>query len=156
MPKPRTFTLEDFRRAVKTNNTVRQILIQLKLSSQGGNYKTVYRFAKQNDIELSHLMGKHARKGKPRPLKRPLLDYLSNKAPIKSFVLKKRLLREKVFEHQCSCCHISTWLDQPAPLELDHINGNSDDNTLNNLRLLCPNCHAQTPTYRGKNIRKRK
>jgi 5-methylcytosine-specific restriction endonuclease McrA len=42
-------------------------------------------------------------------------------------------------------------MEKPAPIELDHINGNHHDNRLENLRILCPNCHAQTDTYRGKN-----
>jgi 5-methylcytosine-specific restriction endonuclease McrA len=51
----------------------------------------------------------------------------------------------------CSCCSGTEWLGKPMPLELDHINGDNANNSLDNLRLLCPNCHAQTPTYRGKN-----
>ena len=51
----------------------------------------------------------------------------------------------------CEGCKLPTWQGKPIPLELDHIDGNAENNQLPNLRLLCPNCHAQTPTYKGKN-----
>jgi hypothetical protein len=62
---------------------------------------------------------------------------------------KLRLIEEHGY--LCNICSINKWNDQPIILELDHIDGNSDNNTRENLRLLCPNCHSQTPTYRGKN-----
>ena len=48
-------------------------------------------------------------------------------------------------------CELTEWREQLITLELDHINGDNKDNSLDNLRLLCPNCHSQTPTYRGRN-----
>ena len=54
-------------------------------------------------------------------------------------------------EHCCSLCKMTTWNNQPIPLEMDHIDGNPTDHSLTNIRLLCPNCHAQTPTAKGKN-----
>lgn len=53
--------------------------------------------------------------------------------------------------HKCEVCKQDTWCEQPMPLDLDHIDGNYTNNTLKNLRLICPNCHAQTPTYKSKN-----
>jgi hypothetical protein len=57
------------------------------------------------------------------------------------------LIREN--GHQCEVCGLSEWMGQPIPLELDHIDGNPDNNRADNLRILCPNCHAQTEFYKG-------
>ena len=70
--------------------------------------------------------------------------------------LKLRLIRENYFEHKCYKCGITEWNGQPAPIELEHINGDRYDNRIENLTILCPNCHAQTETYRAKNIRFKK
>lgn len=53
---------------------------------------------------------------------------------------------------RCSICGLPEWRGQSIPIVLDHVNGNSEDRTLGNLRLVCPNCDAQLPTYKGRNI----
>ena len=53
--------------------------------------------------------------------------------------------------HRCSVCQLASWNEQPIPLDIDHLDGNVDNNVRENLRLICPNCHAQTSTYKGKN-----
>lgn len=64
-------------------------------------------------------------------------------------VSKKQLIR--IRGHQCENCGSKEWMGLPIPLEVDHIDGNATNNDSKNHRLLCPNCHAQTPTYRGRN-----
>jgi len=65
--------------------------------------------------------------------------------------LKARLIRDGLLEEKCAECGIMSWRDKPLALELHHINGVNNDNRLDNLQLLCPNCHSQTPTYGGRN-----
>jgi len=77
--------------------------------------------------------------------------YLNNDVPMQSDKLKIRLINEKYLEPICVICQREEWQEKEIPLQLDHINGDNDDNRLSNLRLLCPNCHAQTPQYRLKN-----
>lgn len=67
--------------------------------------------------------------------------------------IRKRILLEQK-GHRCERCGLADWMDQPIPVELDHIDGNSDNNSAENLRLICPNCHAQTETYKGANAGK--
>ena len=85
---------------------------------------------------------------------RPMEDYFSGKAPMQSDKLKIRLLNEGYLKPECSTCGNTQWGDEEIPLQLDHKNGNDEDNSLDNLRLLCPNCHAQTPWYRIKDEHK--
>ena len=71
------------------------------------------------------------------------------------FFLKKRLFLANLKPKNCEICGwAKVTEDGYLPLELDHINGNSKDNRLENLRVLCPNCHSLKPTHRGRNIRK--
>jgi 5-methylcytosine-specific restriction endonuclease McrA len=66
--------------------------------------------------------------------------------------LKKMIKQHKLLPYCCSGCGISKWKDQDLVLELDHIDGDAANNKLSNLRLLCPNCHSLTSTYRGRSI----
>lgn len=67
--------------------------------------------------------------------------------------LKRRLLNNNLLEYKCQICGINSWNGKELSLQLDHINGINNDHRLENLRFLCPNCHSQTETFSGKNVK---
>ena len=144
------YTEEQLIKAVSNSSSMRQVLIKLNVAPYGGNYDVLKRAIPYFNLDTSHFV-KVWNKGKKFPPKRPLKDYLNNKFSISSHKLRVRLIKEGVFEHKCYSCNRKTWNKQPIPLELNHIDGNNKNNKLPNLQLLCPNCHAQTPNFRGKN-----
>ena len=151
MGQYRNYTDADFIEAWTTSGSIRQVLGKLGLVEAGGNYACAKKRADALGLTKEHMHGQSWNKGKKVGPKRPVEEYLSNQRPIQSYKLKNRLLAEGLKQHKCECCGISEWNGQPAPIELDHIDGNHHNNTLDNLRVICPNCHAQTDNYRGKN-----
>lgn len=145
---------EELRIAVKQSFSIRQTLIKLGIIPAGGNYQTFNKAVKLLNIDISHFRGQGWNSGIKTGKKVLTKEYLSNKRPIQSNKLRKRLLDEGYFNNECSICKNSKWMNKSIPLELDHINGNHLDNSIANLRIVCPNCHAQTNTYRGRNKRK--
>lgn len=141
---------------IKESKAVIHVINALeKIHNRRYRQGTINSFIKRNNIDISHFTGQGYLKGKTPPnakLKYPIEDYLSNRRPIHSSSLKKKLIKENLLKEECSECKRTEWLGDKIPIELDHINGNPKDNSLSNLRILCPNCHAQTDNYCGKNI----
>jgi hypothetical protein len=156
MSKPRKWDLADLPKIVEQSFSVREVIQRLGLIPAGGNYEQVQKFIKQLNLCTAHFKGKGHLKGKTHTYtQRPVTDYTEKGVRIQSHKLKLRLLKEGIFTHRCNRCGITEWNGLPTPIELEHKDGNHHNNSLNNLELLCPNCHAQTDTYRGKNKRSR-
>lgn len=150
------FSEEQFRHAITNNVAIAGVLRELNIPIAGASYSFVNRKVKELNLDTSHWTGKgwHKGMGTWHPL-RPLSEVLIEFSDISStFHLKNRLLKEGLLKNECYECHINEWRGKKLMLELDHINGVRHDNRLDNLQLLCPNCHSQTDTYCGKNKRK--
>jgi hypothetical protein len=88
---------------------------------------------------------------KTRPHGAPIEVYLVSGRRTNRSHLKQRLIAEGLKENRCECCGIESWLGEPLSMALHHINGDGLDNRLENIAFLCPNCHAQTPNFSGRN-----
>ena len=156
--KPRTWTEEELKKAAKKSTSVRQVLMKLGLKLAGGNYAQIKKYLKLYKIDTKNFTGRGWCKGL-KLVKKPridLKDILVRESNFQSYKLRNRLFKEGIKQE---CCEECGWKkkspDGRLPLELDHINGNSTDNRLENLRILCPNCHSLKPTHRGRNIKKK-
>jgi hypothetical protein len=156
--RKRSWKLEQLEEAVQSCFSYRQVLMKLGLREAGGNYAQIRQYIKEYNLDARHFTGKGWNKGlkfNPKP-KIPLEKILVENSTYQSFKLKNRLFVEGLKEKRCEECgwaEVSS--DGYLPLELDHINGNRMDNRLENLRVLCPNCHSLKPTHRGRNKKKK-
>lgn len=152
----RKYTEEQLKEVVKASRSIRQVLNQLGLAEAGGNYSTVKSKIAELHLNTNHFLGRGWKRGNSKPVfqAKSLKDILVASSSYQSYKLKCRLIEEGLKKEQCERCKNVLWNGEKIPLELHHINGNGRDNRLENLLLLCPNCHAQTKTYRAKNSRK--
>lgn len=147
----RKYTEEQMINAIKNSSSYAQALKLLNVAPHGGNYRTIKNYVEKLRLDVSHFTGQGWAKGQIIGEKRPIEDYLSNKNFIQSHSLKLKLFNSNLKNRQCEICLSTNWQNQPIPLELHHIDGNHKNNNLTNLQILCPNCHAITDNYRGKN-----
>lgn len=155
----RSWTDEQFIDAVKSSITYSEICRKLNINVRQGNFVTIKKYIKIFNLSIDHLLGKSANKGKPNnrggtniiPLEKILID---NSMYHNTTCLKIRLIKGKLLKNKCELCGMEAiWRNVPLMLQLDHINGNRFDQRIENLRLLCPNCHSQTKTFCGKHLK---
>ena len=149
-------TKEELEEVIKKSLSISEVCKNLGIIAAGGNYKTLQNKIKLFNIDTSHFNGQGWNTGtryrkvvSPIPIEKILIkgsNYGSSK-------LKKRLFDSKLKNKVCECCDLTEWMGTPISLELHHMNGDSNDNRLENLQILCPNCHSMTDNYRGKNIK---
>jgi hypothetical protein len=147
MGRARSWADEDLVREVKAHKSIANVLRALGLRPSGGNYRAFAHHVARLGVDTSHFQGKKGRRAPPstgRPLSEILVE---NSDYTNTGYLKRRLVRAKMLRYACAECNRWKWRGQRLSLHLDHINGITTDNRLENLRLLCPNCHSLTTTY---------
>ncbi len=142
--------------AIKTNYTWVGVLRQLRDTSGGGSSRhTVKLYANRLGFSTKHFTGRAPRS--EVAYNRPSLsEVLVKDSSYGRSCLKKRLLSEGLLENICNLCGISSWRDKTLVMTIDHINGINNDHRLENLRMLCPNCNSQQPTFAGRNKKSEK
>jgi len=154
MSKPKKWSIEQLKTAAKESSSIRQVLFKLGLVPAGGNYVQVQSYLKLHKVDTKHFKGKAWNKGMlGRSMPHiPIEDILVKDSSYQSYKLKNRLFRLGLKSPKCEMCGwAKKSIDGRLPLELDHINGNRMDNRIDNLQILCPNCHSLQPTHRGRN-----
>lgn len=153
MPQKKKWDEQQLADAVKASESIRSVLIKIGLKPAGGNYTFINKQIKLLRLDISHFKGKAWNKGRKLPSKRKSLDdLLVVDSNYQSYKLKKLLFKFGLKNQECELCGwAKISLDGRLPLELDHVNGDGRDNRIENLRILCPNCHSLQPTHRGLN-----
>lgn len=151
-----SISTEEFQTLVCRSNTISDILRHFGLNNKGGNHHTVKRRAKDENIDISHiLLGRSSNKGKRFSPKKTDDQFFCENGTTNRGGIKTRIIRNKLIPYQCESCGLKDiWNNKKISLQLEHKNGIPNDNRLSNLSFLCPNCHSQTDTYAGKRFKK--
>jgi len=146
------YTKELLEEKVKDCYSFAELCRRLGLSTEGSNPKTVKRKMDEFNVDYSHFTGKVWNKDPNNPVYRgKYLPSLCEHSSLSSANAKILVYRLGLKENKCECCGLSEWRGKPLVCELHHINGIPSDNRIENLQILCPNCHSQTDNFRSKN-----
>ena len=146
----------EFRKLVENSTSIGDILKNFDLQNKGGNSNTVKRRIKYENIDMSHItLGKGSNKGRRFAPKKSDSEFFCESSNTNRHHIKKRIIKNNLIKYECSECGLgNSWNNKELVLQLEHKNGISNDNRLENLTFLCPNCHTQTNTFAGKNPNK--
>lgn len=144
--KPKDIPKEEFIKICNTSESMAHAC-----SILGLNFTTFIKYAKLFNCYKPNQSGKGIKKSNNK--KKFNIDTWNKdeNISIARASLRKWIFKLTLFPYKCNKCNLDEWLGEKIPLELNHINGKGFDNRKTNLELLCPNCHAKTSTYRGKN-----
>lgn len=146
-------TDEQFVNLIKNSANIAEVLFKLGYTVKGNSWGYSQVKQRMTDLNLSsaNFKGKNAyyETNKEREISPDKLFRINCKHT--RTVLRRNIIRNNLLPYKCAICGISKWNNKTLSLELDHINGMNNDNRLENLKFLCPNCHSQTTTYGSRN-----
>jgi 5-methylcytosine-specific restriction endonuclease McrA len=162
MKRPRRYTKEYLEPLVRDSKSIAQLLDKLGVQPTGGNYTNIKVKLRYFGIDTSHFTGQQWNKGLTKT-EHPAVAECARKNSLTNEEIfcenshvrgggrvARRVRELNVLPYRCSVCDLTEWLEKPITLHLDHINGVNNDNRVENLRFLCPNCHQQTDTWGNK------
>ena len=158
------FTPSELQKLLDESNSYSDLLRKIDMNPKGDNPKTLKKIIAELNLDETKLklnrsnLYRNNAKVTHKKVKIPIEDIImNNKYPnYQTSSLLKRLIQEGYKEYKCERCGLTEWQEEPIPLQLHHKDGVHTNNLLNNLEVLCPNCHALTDTYCGKNLKKKK
>lgn len=144
---------EQFVELLKKSSTISEVLFKLGYTVKGNSwgYSQVKRRMDDLNLDYSIFKGKSAviKTNKLNNVRKE--DILKENCKHQRTVLRRYIIKNNLIPYKCAICGCTEWQGKTLSLELDHINGVNNDNRLENLRFLCPNCHSQTSTYGSRN-----
>lgn len=137
---------------INSSFSIVDVLKKLNLNPYNGNHRTINKRIIVDNLDLSKLEENKLKNKKPKLDRKISDDKVFSENSEHQSIVRSRIIKNSLIKYECSICKCDgTWNNKQLTLQLDHINGINNDNRLENLRFLCPNCHSQTPTFGSKN-----
>ena len=152
MRMPSKYTKENLEPIVTSSSSWAEVCRKLGVKDSCGGQTYVTKVSKSLGMDFSHFTGQAWNRGKIHPVK-DITKYLVKGSMINSHKLKLKLIKTGLKNYECEICKLTEWNGEPIVLELDHINSEHRDNRLENLQIICSNCHA-TETRKRIKVRK--
>jgi Zn finger protein HypA/HybF involved in hydrogenase expression len=151
----RSWTDEQLIEAVKANDNISAVIKHLGYGDAAANWKTVRKYITLLKLDTAHFLSKDQLLARARMHQKRISsfseEFIFSVNEIARSAVKRYIIANNTLPYLCAICKIDSWNGIPLSLHLDHINGINNDNRLENLRFLCPNCHSLTDTFSGKN-----
>lgn len=150
----RTWTDEQLKEAVSGSKTMAEVARKLGMKAYGANTKTIKKWIAKLELSTNHFLSRGEQLKLTMSKNKKLThEQIFSKNDLDRKYVKSIIINDRLIEYKCSICNLVEWQGKQLSLHLDHINGINNDNRLENLRFLCPNCHSLTDTYCGKALK---